>query len=58
VTGLATIHRVRKAALAKEDTSRLYVRSALTGRPAAAEEAPQPEHKRQHGRLSKHAQRT
>ena len=58
VMGLGPAHAVREAILANEDTSRVYVRWALTDRPAAAEEALHLEHKRRHGRLPKYTQRT
>jgi hypothetical protein len=58
VMGLGPSNPVRKAILANEDLSRVYVRWALTDRPAAAEEALHLEHVRRHGRLPKYTQRT
>jgi hypothetical protein len=43
---------------AREDTSRLTVRWALTDRPAAAEEELHQQHVRKYGALPKYTQRT
>ncbi len=58
VMGLGVGHAAHEAILANEDTSKVYVRWALTDRPAAAEEALHLEHKRRHGRMPKYTQRT
>ncbi len=58
VMGVGSPHTARAAILANEDTTKLYVRWALTDRPAAAEEALHLEHVHRHGRMPKYTQRT
>jgi hypothetical protein len=58
VMGVGGAHTARAAILANEDMPKVYVRWALTDRPAAAEEALHLEHKHRHGRMPKYTQRT
>jgi len=58
VRGSGSSHPVREAIMQNEDLGRVFIRWALTDRPAAAEEALHLDHIRRHGRLPKYTQRT
>ena len=51
-------HSTGKRIRASEDVSRIVVRWAVTGRPAAAEEELHRQHRAEFGRLPKHTRRT
>jgi hypothetical protein len=58
VMGTGGPHPVRKSIVENEDLGRVFVRWAITDRPATAEEALHLDHIRRHGRLPKYTQRT
>jgi len=58
VMGSGGPHPARKSIVENEDLGRVFVRWAITDRPATAEEVLHLEHIRRHGRLPKYTQRT
>jgi hypothetical protein len=58
VMGSGGSHPAREPIMKNEDLGRVFIRWALTDRPAAAEEALHLDHVRRHGRLPKYTQRT
>ncbi|MBM3502090.1 MAG: hypothetical protein FJX74_25845 [Armatimonadetes bacterium] len=58
VMGSGGSHPARKPIMENEDLGRVFIRWAMTDRPATAEEALHLEHVRRHGRLPKYTQRT
>ncbi|MBM3476742.1 MAG: hypothetical protein FJX75_26010 [Armatimonadetes bacterium] len=58
VMGSGGSHPARKPIMENEDLGRVFIRWAMTDRPATAEEALHLDHVRRHGRLPKYTQRT